>query len=163
MNYHSESDRRRPILVLMLAMVLALTACAEIRLISDYDEQTEKQVTKMQHEVELFLTTVERSSELSECASANFNDFYIQANVDVNMLISRNSVRPKNEITSDQLKLLKENLGLLEEAHKNADQESRCMQGFEIEIHRRTFATHFESILRLELAKRRGIAQNGGN
>ena len=58
---------------------------------------------------------------------------------------------PDNDITIQQIVLLKENIDLLEQLHKLG-----CLTKEQIETLRISFNSGFTAILKLELAKRRG-------
>jgi len=149
----------------MLAVLLALTACAEISLISDYDAATDQQVTKLHRDVETFFTVLERNPTKPACTRASNDAFYAQATTDINLLIARNEIRTKNDITKKQLVVMKDSLELLEGLHEVADSEDRCLglDSNEMQALRGAFSTSFGAILKLELAKKRGEAEGSGN
>lgn len=146
---------KRSILVSILASLLALGACTEIRLISDYDETTDQQVTKLQREVETLFTSLERNPTQPACGHASHDAFYAQATTDINLLIARNGIREKNHITNQQLALLKNSLQDLEALHELKGTTS-CLGQNEIIALRSGFGSSFNAILKLELAKKRG-------
>ena len=149
--------RSRPWRAGLLAVVLILVAgCAEIRLISDYDQYTDEQTGVLQRKVEELFTGLERGAQLPDCKHSNHQGFYTEATIELNLLLVRNEIRPKNGITLRQLQTLKDSLSTLEELHQLADQEDRCLGAEELVALRTGFGTSFSAILKLELAKKRG-------
>lgn len=138
-------------------VIIMLSGCAEIRLISEYDAYTDQNVTKIQRTLETLFTTLERSPTYPDCSHAEQEEDYAEIAVELNLLIARNELRPKNRITQDQLNLLKESLGELEKLHKESDESGKCMSTEEIQLLRSAFASSFGAILRLELAKKRNL------
>lgn len=143
--------------VIVCVAILTLSGCAEIRLISEYDAYTDQNVTKVQRSLEKLFTKLERNPSFPDCSHAEQEDDYADISVELNLLIARNDLRPKNRITQDQLRLLKESLGDLEALHKDSDEAERCMSVDEIQLLRSAFASSFGAILRLELAKKRNL------
>ncbi len=152
----------RALLVGLLVGGLA-AGCAEVRFLSEYDAFTDRQVSMLQTDVERTFTAMERRPTRPACAHANFEDFYADSTVAVNVLIARNEVRDKNEPTIRMLKLLKASISDLEELHKLKDAEGTCVMPEELQPLRSAFGTQFGGILKLELAKQRGLEQAGTN
>lgn len=145
----------RSILVSLLVSLLAISACSEVQFISEYDQATDQQVSALQRDVEVFFTTMERNPTQPQCNHASHDAFYQQATVDINLLIARNEIRTKNDITNKQLAILKKSLEDLEELHKLADEENRCLNEVDLMALRTGFGVSFRGILQLELSKRR--------
>lgn len=137
-----------------LTAVLALVslACA-LRLVSDYDESTDRNLTALQGEVDSFLRRISRPPAPA-CTHGQNSSFYDRSYSTVSTLIVRNRARPKNEITVQQLELLDSSLVTLERLHRLKGDV--CMTPTETAPLRANFQTSFTAILRLELAKRRG-------
>lgn len=146
----------------LLAALLVLTVgCAEVRLISDYDQVTDEQVNALQRMAEQLFTSLERNAEFPDCSHASHEDFYEAAAVELNLLIARNEIRPRNRVTQDQLAALKDSVNTLEERHLLVDQvepgeEHECISVEEVALLRSGFDVSFRAILKLELAKKRG-------
>lgn len=133
-----------------LALMVALSGCA-VKLISSYDETTDKTVTALQKKTEAHLVALEAVEGLPECKYEKHKQFYDEAKVDVSAITVRAAAIPKNEITTEQSILLSQSLVSLEKLHKIA-----CLSKDQIAPLRTQFNSSFTAILKLELAKRRG-------
>lgn len=136
--------------VFLLAAAIALPGCA-VKLISSYDETTDKAVTALQKKTESHLVSLESLEGLPECKYDKHKAFYNEAKVDVSAIEVRATAVPKNEITTQQTQLLARSLESLEKLHKIA-----CLSKDQIKPLRSSFNSSFTAILKLELAKRRG-------
>jgi len=149
------ANLRDPNLLMRLAcllLVLALVGCANIRLIADYDEQIDKSISELQRKFETFLTGLERNAGKPEAGYDASVKFYDEARVDLSAIRVRAAAIPQNDITLQQLDLLADSLGKLEELHKGG------LGRDEIRPLRSAFNSSFTAILKLELAKKRGDA-----
>lgn len=133
-----------------LALTVVLSGCA-VKLISSYDETTDKTVTALQKKTEAHLVALEAVEGLPECKYEKHKQFYDEAKVDVSAIAVRAAAIPKNEITTEQTVLLSKSLESLEKLHKIA-----CLSKDQIAPLRTQFNSSFIAILKLELAKRRG-------
>jgi len=133
-----------------LALVFALSGCT-VKLISSYDETTDKSVTALQKKTEAHLVALETVEGLPECKYEKHKQFYEEAKVEVSAISVRAAAIPKNEITTEQTILLASSLDSLEMLHKIA-----CLTKDQIKPLRMQFNSSFTAILKLELAKRRG-------
>lgn len=145
------SARTAALRALTLAgLALTLPACAGFGpRIAPYDAETEGAVTALHRRVETVLTTLERA-EGGEGAFAGFAPLYDTLHVDLRALRLRASARPLNGLQAQQLDGLQEQLGLLEEAHREG------IAPAEVPAFRMGFDQSFRAILTLELAKKRG-------
>jgi PBP1b-binding outer membrane lipoprotein LpoB len=134
----------------ILALALVTSGCS-IKLISSYDETTDKTVTALQKKTEAHLVSLEAVDGLPECKYEKYKQFYEEAKVDVSAISVRAAAIPNNEITTEQTALLSNSLDRLENLHKIA-----CLSKDEIKPLRIGFNSGFTAILKLELAKRRG-------
>ncbi len=151
MQQPNNPSRLRPTLgVAILALALAVSGCS-IKLISSYDETTDKAVTALQKKTEAHLVALEAAEGLPECKYEKHKQFYDEAKVDVSAIAERAAATPKNEITTGQTVLLSNSLDSLEKLHKIA-----CLSKDQIKPLRTQFNSSFTGILKLELAKRRG-------
>lgn len=151
MKQTSNLSRLRPTLgVVVLALALAVSGCS-IKLISSYDETTDKTVTALQKKTEAHLVALEAVEGLPECKYEKHKQFYDEAKVDVSAIAVRAAAIPKNNITIEQAVLLSSSLDNLEKLHKIA-----CLSKDQIKPLRTQFNSSFTAILKLELAKRRG-------
>lgn len=137
---------------LTVFLLIFLAGCT-VKLISSYDETTDRDVTALQRKVEEFLVTLDSQQGPPTCAYQNHKDFYLQAKVDLSAIAVRVAAIPKNEITIEQVRLLADSLDKLEQLHKIA-----CLSAQQIQALRTAFNASFTAILKLELAKKRGQA-----
>ena len=138
-----------------LVLFLALAGCSGIRLVADYDEQTDISITAFQRKIETFLTGLERNAGKPETRYEANVKFYDEAKVDLRVARVRAAAIPKNDLTVQQLDLLLDSLVTLEELHKGG------IAPQQIAPLRSAFNTSCTAILTLELAKRRGESSNG--
>jgi hypothetical protein len=146
-------DPRGPRVIVRFAsllLVLVAVGCTNIRLIADYDEQIDKSVTDLQRKVETFLTGLERNASTPPAAYHANVKFYDEAKVDLSAIRVRAAAIPKNDITLTQLDLLADSLGKLEQLHQSGISRAH------IAPVRSALNTSFTSILKLEIAKKRG-------
>lgn len=137
----------------LAAMVLVALACA-VRLVSEYDDVTDRSVSALQGDVDSFLRRIARL-KAPACTWARQDEFYDHAYSAVSTLAVRNRARPKNGITVQQIELLDSSLATLERLHKLKG-DSACFNPEEVAPLRANFETTFTAILRFELAKKRG-------
>ncbi|PKM20221.1 MAG: hypothetical protein CVV11_01515 [Gammaproteobacteria bacterium HGW-Gammaproteobacteria-15] len=142
--------KRRYAIWLVWALLLTLSACS-VKLISSYDEKTDNAVTALQQNVEMFFVTVESQAGLPECAYSNHISFYQQSKVAVSSIAVRAKAIPDNDITVEQVELLKNSLNMLQQLHQLG-----CFTPGQVENLRTSFNSSITAILKLELAKRRG-------
>ncbi len=133
-----------------VCLAIAVGGCT-IKLIADYDEQTDQSITELQRKFETFFVNLESQIGTDAARYSNHSDFYKAIRVDISAIKLRASAIPQNDITIEQVTLLEENIKLLEEFHKEG------IAAIEIlEIPRKDFNTALTNILKLELAKKRG-------
>ena len=137
-------------LIFIASQFMIQTGCT-VKLISSYDEKTDNAVTDLHKKVETFFLTLESQVGLPECEYDHHTAFYKDAKVSISVIEVRARAIPDNEITIEQIVLLKENIELLEQLHKLG-----CLSKEQIEPLRINFNSGFTAILKLELAKKRG-------
>ena len=123
--------------------------CGSIRLISEYDRDTDIAVTAFQKKMERFLISLERNIGKEEAEYKNNIGFYDGIKVDLRAMRVRAAAFPKNEITTRQIDLLIENVNNFERIHKLG------MTYEDIPPLRTAVNESCTAILKLELAKRR--------
>ena len=143
------SPRHFPI-GLFLIVSLGVSACT-LKLVSSYDEVTDKAVTDLQRKVETFLVSLGTEQGQPACAYSNHQTFYREARVDVSAIRVRAAAIPQNELTVEQLRLLDDSLDKLEQLHQIG-----CPSTEQLKALRTAFNASFTAILKLELAKKRG-------
>jgi hypothetical protein len=136
---------------LVIGLLFNLQVGCTVKLISTYDEKTDIAVSDLQKRMETFFLSLESLEGLPECAYENHTEFYKDVKVSVSAIDVRVRAIPDNEITIQQIELLKENIQLLEQLHKMS-----CLSKAQIDPLRMSFNSGFTAILKLELAKKRG-------
>ncbi|MCG8612477.1 MAG: hypothetical protein MI864_18320 [Pseudomonadales bacterium] len=146
--YVSVTNLFRVFLGLLFALVIS--GCT-VQLVSSYDEKTDSTVTQLQKDVETFFVTVEGQAGLPECKYDNHKKFYQDSKVAISAIEVRARAIPKNEISIEQVGLLKDSLDKLEKLHQLG-----CFTPASVTSLRSSFNSSFTAILKLELAKKRG-------
>lgn len=148
---HSLPPLWRPVALLLLLMVtLLLQACA-IKMVSDYDEVTDQAVMALQRKTAAHLLGLQTVAASSGCLYDKHKDFYEEAKADVSAIEVRTAALPNNELENQQVQLLGSSLESLEKLHQLA-----CLSPEQIRPLLIQFNVQFTSILRFELARRRG-------
>jgi hypothetical protein len=129
-----------------LLVLLCFSGCA---LISSYDEKTDDGVTALQQKVETFFVTLESQEGSPECKYENHRSFHQEAKVAISAIEVRARAIPQNDITVEQVELLKDSLNKLEQLHK-----LDCLSSMQIAPLRSNFTSSFVAILKLEIAKK---------
>lgn len=141
--------RRLPFLLGML--ILLVTSCSSIRLISDYDEITDKAVTALQEKVSRFFVKVDSQIGTDSAKYDNYKAFYQDVKVDLNTLKIRADAIDKNTIVQNQIAELTNMTDKLEQLHKigfaTVDQ---------LKPLRQPFNSAFTAIIKLQLGLKRG-------
>lgn len=132
---------------------LTLLGCA-VRLISEYDDVTDREVMQLQRSVDGYLLSLSRSPTPPGCTHARRAGFYDSTLVALNSLTLRNRARSKNQLTVQQLELLDSSLVTFERLHQLKG-DNACLSAAEILPARASFNTSFTAIVTLELAKKR--------
>ena len=146
------SQARLTILSLFIVM---LTACSGSRLISEYDDITDKKVTELQDKFAKHFVTLERIIGTKEAAYENFIPFYDDVKSEMRTLTIRANAIDKNDIVIKQLKFLDQNIADLESLHKLGFSKTS-----EIIPIRNAFESAFTSIIKLQMALKRGEKSN---
>lgn len=152
MNYMTRYVRSAKVQILFvtMAMLFVLSGCA-VKLISSYDEKTDNSVTQLQKEFETFFVSMESQVGLPNCEYKNHIKIYQDLKIAISAIEVRAKAIPKNDITVKQVELLKDSVDKLEKLHKLG-----CFSTEQVENLRVSINTSITSILKLELAKKRG-------
>lgn len=142
--------RYRPAL-LFLPLLIFASGCTELRLISEYDERTDQEVTGLQKRTGQLFSDLEKKLGTPGGDYVDFEADYDSLMVDLRALTVRAEARPKNDVQVTQLSNLREQLAQIAERHR-----SGRLRSAEIEPARLITDQSFRVILRLELAKKRG-------
>ena len=142
----------RPRLGALLALFLILLqSCTTVRLISDYDEITDKTVTRVQEKVTKYFVVLDRTIGTPAAAYENFVETFDYIKVDLNTLKLRTAALDKNRIVEDQIKELISMVDNLEKLHKIG-----FLNAAQIRPLKQPFDSAFTAIIRLQLALKRG-------
>jgi hypothetical protein len=144
----------RKVACLLALAPLVLSLACTLRLIGEYDEVIDRCLTEFQQKTEAFLSRLELAQGTPQAAFDKNTDFYTEAAAAINTMRVRANAQPKKEILVEQLDLLKKSLEDLKNLHQLAGPNG-LTQG-PIEDTRSAMETHIESILKLELALKRG-------
>ncbi|MEZ5064236.1 MAG: hypothetical protein R3B81_05845 [bacterium] len=141
----------RSIAALVLALGLLASGCA-VRYLAEYDPRLEDGAITLQREMDYHLTELEIADADSARTYAESREFYAQYAVELRSLQVRARAQALNELTSEQIDLV---LANLEEMRAQHEKDNVLSRGF-LTTSRELFNTQWESVLKLETAKRRG-------
>ncbi len=132
-------------------LLILVTSCSSIRLISEYDEITDKAVTAFQEKVSKTFVKLESEVGTDQVKYENYKQFYQEAKVDLNTLKIRADAIDKNKIVQEQIVELTKMLDNLEKLHKT---------GFssidQIKPLKQPFNSAFTAIIKLQMGLKRG-------
>lgn len=128
-----------------------LMSCSSVKLISDYDEVTDRTVTQLQRDVATYFVTLERKIGTNEADYINYVSFFDNAKVDLNTLQIRANAIEKNEIVQKQLVELKKMIVNLEALHKTGITSAEMIEPLQ-----QPFNSAFTAIIKLQMALKRG-------
>ncbi len=112
-----QSNKITSILVSFLYSV-ALSGCTTIQLVSNYDEQTDNAATQMEKDVSSFFVKLDSALTPAERSFQASQDFYQKQAVAIAAMKIRADAVPQNDLTSQQIQLVNENLAYLALLHK---------------------------------------------
>jgi len=134
-----------------LALILIFSGCQTVRLISEYDEITDKATTALQKKVSGYFVKLERVISTDDAKYEKFKYFFDGAKVDINTLQVRAAAIDKNEIVIEQINLIQKMLNDLEALHKigfsTIQQITPLIQPFN---------AAFTAIIKLQMGLKRG-------
>lgn len=140
---------KRGIILSMLA--LCLCSCTSIRLISAYDEITDKNISALQEKVSGFFVEIKEVIGTEQAQYKHYNSFYRDVKTALEGLQIRANAIDKNELVQQQLVLLAQQLADLETLHKKGFNNTAVLQSAQEACNR-----SFTAIIRLQLALKRG-------
>ena len=132
-------------------LMFILPACSSVKLISDYDEITDKSVTALQERLSEFFVKMETDIGTEAAAYTHYSSFYQQAKVNLATLKIRADAIDKNKIVQDQIAALSIMLKDLEELHRIGFTNLTQVKQLEP-----PFNSAFTAIIKLQLALKRG-------
>lgn len=130
-------------------IVLSLSTACSNR-IALYDPLIDQSVTALHKKSESFFITLERNFGKKESEYSTNIPFYDEVKLDISAIKIRVKSREKNEKTFKQVCLLENSFDSLEVCHKEGFTDLE-----EIKINRSAINIQFESILKLEINKRK--------
>ena len=166
-----EFAKKRPILLWsVLLLILAVGSCSGIRLISDYDDVTDKSLTAIQQAVGDFIDLLIKQAGTDSAAFDKHKDFYDGIDTQLRRLEFRVALIPKNTKT---IKLVKDIRSVilgsansssegnsLRDLHCSVSNKDRGPSSTALEINRRNINQAISAALSLELAKKQGNEKN---
>lgn len=135
------------VLIILGLLTLLLSGCT-IRLVADYDAETEKAIFETAKKVDLFYVQLLDTPE-DQRQYAAFADSYMTIEADLDSLLLRNKVRPKNE---DSIEIVSTTLDLWVK-YKNRHQQTNTYTTGNAELDRDKFDRLFSYMARAEKAK----------
>lgn len=142
---------KRPLPFFLLFFLLVVSSCNSVRLISDYDEITDKTVTALQEKTARFFVNLEDDIGTEKAAYENYREFYKEAKVDLYVLKTRADAIDKNQIVRDQVSLLTSMVTDMEKLHKIGFSSLEQVKALE-----QPFNSAFTAILKLQMGLKRG-------
>lgn len=143
---------------------LLVAACADIRFISDYDEETDRSLTSIQRKTDDFIDKLIRDHGTEEASLEKNESFYKGIDTDLRRLEFRVASIPDNTHTEDLVGNIRlvilgdpnnpENS--LYDLHKLRRDPDHGVSPVVLEPARRAINTAISAALRLEIAKKRG-------
>ena len=154
---------RRPGLRRLLCSIVSVALVAwslggcTIRLVSEYDEDIDKAASRLQMEMDTFLTGLETNAGTSAASYGSSREFYPKYAVEVRSVMVRAQAHPKNELSVQQYALMLKSLKDLEDSHRGSrgHEDEGKIPAEAIPAFRDLFNQAWSAIIRLEVAKKR--------
>lgn len=144
-----------------------MAGCAGVKLISAYDEVTDKSLTAIQQKTDDFIETLIKQSGTDEASFSKHQAFYNDIDQQLRQLEFRVNSIPKNDKTVNLVKnirsaILGEGNGLedgnsLRDLHCMTANRDKGPSAKVLEINRRSINQTISAALSLELAKKQGL------
>jgi len=144
---------RRAAALLLCVLIASVSAC-KVRLISDYDEVIDHSTTELQKKVEGFVRKMESSAGTADGTFETNKAFYDDVLTDISALRVRALAAPNNSLTVQEIDLIEKNIKQLRDLHANSADKS--LRPAIAEPALTALNVQFVSLLKLELAKKRG-------
>ena len=155
--------------VAILCSIL-LVGCARARLISDYDEVTDKSLTTIQQKTDDFIETMIQQAGTKKAAFSKHQDFYTDIGQQLRRLEFRVNSIPKNDKTIDLVKKIRLVIigegsctsegNSLRDLHCTAANKVKGPSASALANCRLNVNKAISAALSLELAKKQGLEQN---
>lgn len=150
-----------------IVAVLAVLAGCQVQFVSDYDPDTDQNVSALQKKVSEHLIGLMDSSP-PDCLYDQHEAFYVDALSDTQVILTRAeaiNVNGLNDLTVEQITLTNDSLIQVRDLHRgmSSQQPPACMSKAAVEDFEILLQKHFEAILRFELAKKRTVTKAKSN
>ncbi|MDR6527208.1 hypothetical protein J2787_002600 [Chryseobacterium rhizosphaerae] len=137
--------------ILMSFLLVILTSCTSIKLISDYDELTDKKIVALQEKVTGFVVKIRDEIGTDKAKYVNYKPFYQEVKVDLETLKIRTNAIDNNKIVQDQVATLAQYIDNLEKVHKLGFNDVS-----EVDLINSQCNTIFTALTKLQLGLKRG-------
>jgi hypothetical protein len=161
---------RTTVILRALTFALLLSACATVRLISDYDEPTDKALTAIQQTSDDFITKLIADAPSEKNAFDKHKQFYDDTDQQLRRLEFRVASIPKNSQTVKLVGDIRTSLlgegkcsadgTSLRDLHCNPDGLAKGPSKKSLQIAQRNVNQTIGAALALEVAKKQGLEQN---
>ena len=170
MNRRSKSRDQVPRYWIAILCTILLAGCAGARLISGYDEVTDKSLTTIQQKTDDFIETLLTQSGTNKAAFSKHQDFYSDIAQQLRRLEFRVNAIPGNDKTIDLVKKIR--LAILGEGYCTAEGNSlrdlHCTPANKVKGPSATALANcrlnvnktISAALSLEVSKKQGAGQN---
>lgn len=154
-----------PTKLALMLLFLALAGCTTVRLVSDYDEVTDKSLTEIQKKTDDFMENLSKHHGTSATSLDSNKEFYEEIERDLRILSFRVGAVPNNKQTIELVENLK--VGILgdpsnptgtslKELHQLQKNRDNGIPETTLRIAQRIINQLFTAALSLEIAKKRG-------
>jgi hypothetical protein len=126
-----------------------MNGCFSVKLVADYDEAVDKQVTELYKDVSIYMQELANKPEVSGADSAARASKYNDIQLNISMLKLRAVAKEKNNQQIEQTELLTDSwnkIGELQKLKPSKEMVLNAQSGLEITL---------TAILKLEIAKKR--------
>ncbi len=157
-------------IVAVALLSLLLSACSGVKLISDYDEPTDKALTSLQQSTDDFITKLVADAPSEKNSFAKQKQFYENADEQLRRLEFRVTSIPKNSHTVKLVGNIRASLlgegkcsaegNSLKDLHCNVEALAKGPSKKSLELAQRNLNQTIGAALALELAKKQGLESN---
>ena len=103
---------------ILFCLLIFSISCSQVRLIQEYDEVTDRQITSMQEKFARFFVKMRKQAGMPEGNYVKYESFYDDVRTQLNVLEVRNRAIPRTDITNDIISSLAKEVDLLENLHR---------------------------------------------
>jgi hypothetical protein len=145
----------------LLLLLLSIWSCTPVRLVSPYDALFDRGVSDLHTKVVTFVLRMTALAGKPEGTYDANQAFYAEAKGELSTLRLRAGLQEKNEQTLKMIDDLDENMGRLRQLHETGKERGLFKAIADPAL--KLIEINFETILKLESAKRRGQQGANGN